>query len=84
MGIQQFWDRIKSLATKNKITQAEIAKTCRISVNTLYGWINKGIYPPVIDAYKIAHFLGVTVDYLVAGKNKKEQKAVAQIENVRT
>jgi predicted site-specific integrase-resolvase len=48
-----FWDHVRALMKKNKITQAELARVCGISFNTLHGWMVKGIYPPVIDAYNI-------------------------------
>jgi transcriptional regulator with XRE-family HTH domain len=68
---------------KNKFTQIEIARMCGININTLYGWIKKDIYPPVIDAYNIAHTLGVTVDFLVAGKDAGGRKTEVQIKRVK-
>ncbi|AEF80874.1 helix-turn-helix domain-containing protein [Leadbettera azotonutricia] len=83
MSAQDFWNRVRFMVTKNKTTQVEIAKACNISYNTLHGWILKNIYPPVIDAYNIAKTLGVTVDYLMAGKSTEEQKIEVQIKGVK-
>jgi transcriptional regulator with XRE-family HTH domain len=83
MDAQDFWARVRPLIKKNKTTQVEIAKVCGISLHTLHGWMLKSIFPPAIDAYNIAHFLSVTVDYLIAGKDVKEQKVEVQLEGVK-
>jgi transcriptional regulator with XRE-family HTH domain len=83
MDAKDFWARVRPLIKKNNTTQAEIAKVCGLSLNTLHGWMFKGIFPPVIDAYNIAHMLGVSVDYLVAGRDMKEQRTEANIEGVK-
>jgi transcriptional regulator with XRE-family HTH domain len=83
MDIKIFWGRIKQLLKKKQVTQAEMARACGIPFNTFHGWITKDIYPPLTDAYTIAHVLGVTIDYLVAGKDTAGKKTAAQLENAK-
>ncbi|MDR0876502.1 MAG: helix-turn-helix domain-containing protein [Treponema sp.] len=77
-----FYDRVKRLIKQNNMTQEKLAKACNINVGTFRGWIAKGIYPTVIDAYYLAKALGISLDYLVTGKNKAEKNNEKRIENV--
>ena len=59
------------------ITQEETAKVCSISINTLRGWMCKGIIPPLSDAFCLAQYLGVSLEYLISGNgNDKSSKNV--------
>ncbi|AEF82992.1 putative repressor [Leadbettera azotonutricia ZAS-9] len=75
MFAEMFWGRVKRLIEKNGMTQKEAAKASGLSYNTMRGWMYKGIIPIAVDAYKIAQALGVTVEYLVAGKNPRKSQA---------
>jgi transcriptional regulator with XRE-family HTH domain len=55
----------------HKITQAETAKIIGIPVGTLRNWIYNNRIPDVETACDLAVILGVTVDYLVYGKDRK-------------
>jgi transcriptional regulator with XRE-family HTH domain len=80
--IEIFWARVKRLIKQKNTTQKKVAQYCGFSVNTFKGWMSKGIFPTVIDAYYIARSLGVSLDYLAAGKEKKENKNKKRIENI--
>ena len=71
-----FWGRVKSLIRKNKTTQTEAATACHVSPRTFQNWIRRGLYPTIIDGYFLANFLGVSVDYLVTGREKTTKKQI--------
>ena len=76
MRKQIFWGQVKR-AIKNKgATQAATAKACGVPLSTFKGWITKDYFPTVIGAYSIAEFLGVSLDYLVTGKEKTPNKEI--------
>jgi transcriptional regulator with XRE-family HTH domain len=70
--IDIFWARVKRLIKNKKTTQEEVAKACGIHLRTLEGWMYKGIYPTISDAYLLARTLGVSMEYLLTGKDKHE------------
>ena len=78
---KRFWNNVKTQMRKNKLSQRETAEGCGINWNTFRGWIHKGILPVVTDAYFIAQFLGVDLEYLVTGK---ETKTMQKIDKIRT
>ena len=81
MAQNSFWSRVNSLIRKNKTTQIEAAAACSTSPRTFQNWIRKDLYPTIIDGYHLANFLGVSVEYLVTGREGKTKK---QIEDARS
>ena len=71
-----FWGRVKSLIRKNNTTQIDAAAACHISPRTFQNWIRRDLYPTIIDGYHLANFLGVSVEYLVTGKDGKTKKQI--------
>ena len=69
MDANLFWDNVKRLVKEQKTTQAKLAEDCGISFRNLQNQISRNIFPQVDDASKIAQALGVTVDYLITGKD---------------
>ena len=58
----------QSLCEQNGVKPAEVARETGIAKATLSEWKN-GTYTPKIDKLqKIADFFGVTIDYLLTGK----------------
>ena len=80
MKIKAFWKRVKVLLKEKKITQAQAAKVCSRSLNTLRGWMSKDTIPPLEDAFELARYLGVSLEFLITGKEKAQAE---QIEEVR-
>ena len=80
MRIRAFWKRVKILLKDKGASQIAVAKACGRSINTFRGWMAKDIIPPLEDAFEIAQYLGVSLEYLVTGK---ERERSAQIEEVR-
>jgi len=80
MDIVTFWKRVKTLIRQQKTTQILTAQACGLPLNTLRGWMSKGLIPPVDDAYSLAEYLGVSLEYLISGRVKERAE---QIEKVR-
>ena len=74
-----FWEQVKRLGREKKITQEALAKTCNVPLSTFKGWIKKNYFPTVIGGYMIAEKLGVTVEYLVTGKENALKKELEKI-----
>jgi transcriptional regulator with XRE-family HTH domain len=79
-----FWERIKRLIKKKNLSQSKLSKICGVSVRTLQGWIFRNVFPTVIDSYYIARTLDVTVEYLITGKTRQEQKLERQLKSVQS
>jgi transcriptional regulator with XRE-family HTH domain len=79
-----FWERIKRLIKKKNLNQPKLAEACGIPVRTLQGWIFRNVFPTVVDSYYIARALDVTVEYLVTGKTRQEQKLEHRLKSVQT
>ena len=65
-----FWGRAKPLIKAHKMTQKQFAEYMGISINTLEGWIKYDRVPETTMAYSIAVTLGVTLNYLLGGKER--------------
>lgn len=59
--------RIDKLLSEWKISKAELSRKTEIPVTTIKNWINNGAIPSAEAAYKVAKYLGVTVEWLVNG-----------------
>jgi SOS-response transcriptional repressor LexA len=65
-----FVDRIdKELDGQDK-KRSELAKFLNISTQSFVDWHKRGNLPSADIALKIAHFLGVSVEYLISGKDE--------------
>ena len=87
MKVKHFWDRVKKLIKSKNIKQEILAKECRIPFSTLKGWIYKDYWPAVHYVARIAHYLEVSIDYLIYGKEtditlqlKSIQKDIKELE----
>ena len=70
MDVDAFWKRIKLLIKKKAVTQSTAALACDIPPATLRQWMTRSRPPPITDAYNLAQYLGVSLDYLITGKNR--------------
>ena len=64
-----FWDRTLNLIKAHKMSQKKFAEYVDINYDAFRGWITKNRIPDAISACLIADALGVTVEYLVRGKD---------------
>ena len=65
-----FWGRVKMLLKAHKMTQKQLADRLEIPVSTLTCWIHHNRIPDTSSAYSIAILLGVTLNYLLGGKER--------------
>ncbi|MDR1625225.1 MAG: hypothetical protein LBT33_01675 [Spirochaetia bacterium] len=56
-----------------------VARKAGISFNTFQGWINKGIFPRVNEAARIAAALGAPVEFFVSGTIRDNKDAAGTI-----
>jgi len=70
-----FWPRVKELIKAHNLTQKQFAAKNGFSQNTLRGWIYHNRIPDLSAAYAIAYSLGVSLEYLLGGKDKNITEA---------
>ena len=75
MDGKMFWKRAKPLIKAHNMTQRQFAERLGISFNTLQGWIKYERVPETSMAYCLAIALGVTLDYLLGGKERDITRA---------
>jgi len=68
-----FWKRVRELLT-NDLNQAWLCREIGVSSSSLSAWINRNRLPKADMAVKIANALGVSVEYLVTGKENDEDE----------
>lgn len=62
-----FWENVAKTLKKNGKTQLDMAEATGIPIQTIRGWISKGVEPRLSDALAIAKFLNSSLDYLATG-----------------
>ena len=67
----QFWVRVKTLIKAHNLTQKQFAEKLGFSQHTVRGWIYHNRVPELSAAYTIAYTLGVSLEYLLGGKDRK-------------
>ena len=77
---KDFWDRVRYLLKKNRIKQETAALSCGVKLRTFRSWIQKEYYPSVLGGHNLARLLGVTVEFLITGRDSETKN---QIENIR-
>ena len=75
-----FWEQVKRISAEKKITQSTLAKACGAPLSTYKGWIKKNYFPTVLGGHAIARVLGVSVEFLITGKERASKQ---EIENIR-
>jgi transcriptional regulator with XRE-family HTH domain len=68
MARDVFWERVITLIKEKKTTQKKAAAACGVNLRTFQNWIYKNLFPTVNEGYYLARFLGVSVEYLVTGR----------------
>jgi transcriptional regulator with XRE-family HTH domain len=77
--IDVFWNRVKRLLKMRNATQAQLADVCGFFLSTFQGWMYKGLYPSVLDLYSIAKALGVSMEFLLTGKDEQRKGTLKQV-----
>ena len=70
MENEKFWDIVRKLLKKHKMTQRELAEKTYIPYGTLTRWMHFGRVPNTVSVYSIAIILGVTSNFLLGGEEK--------------
>ena len=66
--MDKFWERVKPLIKAHKMTHKQFAEYLGIPLNTFSGWIKNKRIPDTGTAYEMAVVLGVTLNYLLGGR----------------
>ena len=64
-----FWERAKKLIRSHKISQKNFSAYVGIPFGTFKDWLCYGVYPDINSACKIAEALGVSLEFLIRGKD---------------
>ena len=70
MNIDAFWKRVKRCLKEKVVTQNTAAKAIGMPPETFRGWMSKGRIPPLSYAYRLSKFLGVSLEFLITGKEQ--------------
>jgi len=71
MDNDTFWGRVRPLIKAHKMTHRQFAEYMRISQYTFTNWIRYKRIPDTGTAYEMAIALGVTLNYLLGGREAK-------------
>ena len=81
MSMNNFWGLVKEQIKAHKITQEKFAEYISVPRSTFFRWQRLGIIPDLCTAYNIATALGVSLEYLMTGTDKKgEEERMKQTE----
>lgn len=67
-----FMDRVEDVLKQKKLTQKELAEDLGLRRPTLSDWKKNGAVPAGDICLRIAYYLGVSVEWLISGKEKEE------------
>lgn len=74
----EIYARFEKLKEERNVTSYAVSKATGITTTTLTNW-GKGKYTPKQDKLQlIADYFGVTLDYLINGKEKEKEKALPE------
>jgi len=68
MHTKAFWNRVKMRIREKAVTQEDAAKAAGLSPGRFRMWMSRGMVPPLSYAYRLAMYLGVSLEYLISGK----------------
>lgn len=74
-----FWDNIKTLIKQTNTTQRGLAVKCGFSPRSIETWIASNQLPDAFQTYTIAQNLGVSIEYLITGKNADNKETIERI-----
>lgn len=68
-GVMDFMERVMDELEYRGLKRSDLARYLGVSYSTVQTWHVRHAIPSVETAYKVAQFLGVTVEYLITGEN---------------
>ena len=72
MDISKFWKRVNKEIKTHRLSRKKFADSIGISHNTFKSWLYYKRSVEVGTAYEIAAALGVSLEYLITGKNGRK------------
>ena len=82
MDAKYFWQRVKKSLSESKKTQRELSEYLGMPLRTLENWMGRGIYPLVPEGYRIAEYLGLSVGFLLTGKETPSDRKKASVRSL--
>jgi len=76
MNIKAFWNRVKLQIKAQAATQADAARACGVLPDTFRRWMSMGRVPPLNHSYRLARYLGVSLEYLIAGRRSDKASKI--------
>ena len=70
-----FWSNTLPLMYKKGVRQKDLVKVTGKTSASVSDWVNKKVIPRADDALKIADLLGVSLRYLIEGKDDRDLTA---------
>ena len=68
-----FWDMVALEVERQKTSFEWLYRKTKVAKGTFSSWKTRSMFPRVDAAYKIAEALGVSVEYLLTGKDQLKQ-----------
>ena len=65
-----FLENLENLIKERKISKKELAESVGFTTQAFYDWKKRNSIPSADIAYKIAKFLGTSVEFLLTGKEE--------------
>ena len=78
MRTKIFWKNVKKCIKEKGVTQQEAATSCKIPYSTLKNWMTRSINPPLVCAYRISQYLGVSLEFLINGQKKNDISKISE------
>lgn len=69
-----FAARLKDELEYQGLRMSDLAKHLGTKQSTIQGWIDRGSIPAADTALKIAHFLNVSIEYLLTGEDSETER----------
>ena len=71
MNVTKFWKRVTDKIKTRKLSRKKFAENINIPYNTFKSWLHYKRSVEVGTAYDIAKALGVSLEYLITGRDDK-------------
>lgn len=65
--MSDFTNRIDKILTEKNLSRRDLAAAIGVSASVVQSWVQRGSSPAADTVYKVAMFLGVSMEYLVTG-----------------
>lgn len=69
--VRRFWTNVYGVLLQRDLTVGDLAKHLGVSYNIIPNWRSKNRYPQFEYLEPMAEFLGVSLDYLITGKESR-------------